>query len=252
MNHCSTMLSDSLHCHSGAATIARRARRSFIFATLLIGAALLAACGDSSDSAQAPVGAAGETQKQNRPAIVFLGDSLTAGRGLAASQSAPALIETKLAAAQLDYAVVNAGRSGDTTAGGLARLPWYLDAEVQPRVLVIGLGSNDAMRGLPIAEIESNLRKIVSAARDYYPEMQIFLYQMHTFPNMGPQYAGDYEKLFAKVAQSENIVLLPFPLLGVAGEARLNQDDGIHPTAEGTVIMADNIWKALKPHLKAP
>ena len=237
-----------------ALAIGRKPRLRFAFAAALTGALLFAACGGSGDegpAAQADAAADGR-QNENRPAIVFLGDSLTAGRGLAASQSAPALIEAKLAAAELDYAVVNAGRSGDTTAGGLARLPWYLDAEVRPRVLVIGLGSNDAMRGLPIAEIESNLRKIVSAAREYYPEMQIFLYQMYTFPNMGPQYAGDYEKLFAKVAQAENIVLLPFPLLGVAGEARLNQDDGIHPTAEGTVIMADNIWKALKPHLKAP
>lgn len=191
-----------------------------------------------------------ESTTQKKPAIVFLGDSLTAGRGLAASESAPALIAEKLEAGGYGYEVINAGRSGDTTAGGLARLPWYLEDEVQPRVLVIGLGSNDAMRGLPLAEIETNLSKIVSAARAYNADMQIFLYQMYTFPNMGPQYAKDYERLFGKVAKAENIVLLPFPLLDVAGVAKLNQPDGIHPTAEGTRIMAENIWKGLKPHLK--
>lgn len=219
-------------------------------ATLLFSILLFAGCGE--DSPETPATQTGtQTQEtSNQPAIVFLGDSLTAGRGLAASESAPALIETKIQATNLNYQVINAGRSGDTTAGGLARLAWYLRPEVQPKVLVIGLGSNDAMRGLAIAEIKSNLRKIISAARAFDPEMQIFLYQMHTFPNMGPEYAREYEQLFAGVAKSEQIVLLPFPLTGVAGKRELNQPDGIHPTAEGTQIMADNIWKGLQPHLR--
>ncbi|MEQ9366030.1 MAG: arylesterase [Leptospirales bacterium] len=232
--------------------------RASILAPVLCFALLFVACSDGGvQNNDAATGSQNDNQAKvdqtgagERPAIVFLGDSLTAGRGLAASESAPALIESKLADANLNYEVINAGRSGDTTAGGLARLPWYLEPEVRPRVLVIGLGSNDAMRGLPLAEIEANLRKIVAAARAYNPDMQIFLYQMHTFPNMGPQYAKDYERLFAKVAKSETIILLPFPLLGVAGKSELNQPDGIHPTAEGTRIMADNIWKALEPHLK--
>lgn len=216
---------------------------------LLVGGA---ACGGESASEagdQTNANATDQTQ-QSAPAIVFLGDSLTAGRGLAKSEAAPALIEQKIQAAGLDYTVINAGRSGDTTAGGLARLAWYLRAEVQPKVLVIGLGSNDAMRGLGLDEIETNLKEIVTRSRAFDPEMRIFLFQMYTFPNMGPQYAQNYEALFGKVAREAQIGLLPFPLLGVAGESELNQPDGIHPTAEGTVIVADNIWKALGPELK--
>jgi acyl-CoA thioesterase-1 len=192
----------------------------------------------------------GETAATARPTLLFLGDSLTAGLGLAASQSAPALIEVKLRAAGKDYRVINAGRSGDTTAGGLARLDWYLRPEVNVRYLVIGLGSNDAMRGLPLEEISKNLREIVRRTRAFDPEIRVFLYQMRTFPNMGPRYTREYEKLFARVAQSEDLTLLPFPLQDVAGKPELNQDDGIHPTAEGTRIMADNIWQALSPHLR--
>lgn len=223
--------------------------------TLLILCTLGTHCGEGAvapnASGESAPSAAGETS-ESVPAIVFLGDSLTAGRGLAKREAAPALIEQKVRAAGLQYRVINAGRSGDTTAGGLARLAWYLRPEVQPAVLVIGLGSNDAMRGLGLDEMESNLKEIVKRARAFNPQMHIFLYQMHTFPNMGPEYAQSYEALFGTVARDAKITLLPFPLLGVAGEAELNQPDGIHPTAAGTVIMADNIWKHLGPALQNP
>lgn len=183
------------------------------------------------------------------PAILFLGDSLTAGYRLEESQAAPALVQQKIDAAGLRYRVINGGRSGDTSAGGLARLPWYLRPEIKLAAVVIGLGSNDAMRGQSVAEIERNLRAIVQRIRKHDPSIQIFLFQMYTFPNMGPAYARNYAALFPKVARAEGVTLLPFPLEGVAAKPELNQDDGIHPTAEGTIIVAENIWKALRPAL---
>ena len=223
------------------------------FPALLLSATILtltltAACGDSTNTDESSTNSDAASNTTG-PAIVFLGDSLTAGRGLAASEAAPALIEKKLQAAGKQYRVINAGRSGDTTAGGLARLDWYLREEVQPEVLVIGLGSNDAMRGLAIDEMKKNLRTIVERARAFNPDMQIFLYQMYTFPNLGREYAGAFEKMFAEIAKETRITLLPFPLKDVAGKAELNQPDGIHPTAEGTRIMAENIWQALSRHL---
>ena len=238
----------------------RSSRRVLNVLAAVFLATLLAACGQDSSSSDENARTTSEqsgsdpstgAQMNDNPAIVFLGDSLTAGLGLAERESAPALIQEKITQANLNYTVINAGRSGDTTAGGLARLAWYLRPEVRPKILVIGLGSNDAMRGLPLAEISKNLSEIIRRAREFDPEIQIFLYQMHTFPNMGPRYTRDYEALFGKVARTEKITLLPFPLLGVAGKAELNQPDGIHPTAKGARIMADNIWKGLAPHLRA-
>ncbi len=185
----------------------------------------------------------------DKPTILFLGDSLTAGRGLAPEDAAPALIQRKIDAARLDYAVINGGRSGDTTAGGLARLGWYLRPELKLRVVVIGLGSNDAMRGLPVKEMEQNLSEIIGRIRAFDPTIKMFLYQMHIFPNMGRDYAGEYEKLFGRVARKEKIKLLPFPLTGVGGNPDLNQEDGIHPNVAGSRIYANNIWAGLKGHL---
>ncbi len=187
--------------------------------------------------------------KSDLPSIVFLGDSLTAGRGLPLELSMPSMVARQIQADGLRYRVINAGRSGDTTAGGLARLPWYLRKENKVRMLVIGLGSNDAMRGQPVESMAANLRSIVQATRRFDATITIALFQMHTFPNMGKQYAGSYERMFRDVARREKIVLLPFPLTGVAGVSKLNQPDGIHPTEQGTEMFAANVWKALRPHV---
>jgi acyl-CoA thioesterase I len=212
-----------------------KSSRRLSFAAAAFVACTAIACSDAGKENTESVSAAAPP----KPAILFLGDSLTAGYRLELSQSPPALIEQKINAAGMNYSVINGGRSGDTSAGGLSRLGWYLRPETGVKVLVIGLGSNDAIRGLPLADLEKNLREIVRRARAFDPEMKIFLFQMHTFPNMGPRYAGDYEKIFGAVARAENITLLPFPLTGVAGKPALNQADGIHPTAEGARIMAD-------------
>lgn len=216
-------------------------KRTLLYACIAV---LVSFCGKPEDSAEETT-----TETDQRPAILFLGDSLTAGRGLAKSEAAPALIQKKLDEQNYGYRVINAGKSGDTTRGGLSRLSWYLTPEQNVKAVVIGLGSNDAMRGVAIEEIESNLKEIIRQVQKYDPSIQVFLYQMHTFPNMGKEYAGRYEKIFPEVSKEMNIELLPFPLESVAGVPELNQDDQIHPTAEGTEIMAENISKSLLPKL---
>lgn len=191
-----------------------------------------------------------ESTPQPKPAVVFLGDSLTAGRGLSEQEAVPALIQKKADAAGYGVTVINAGRSGDTTAGGLSRLSWYLRESVNAQVLVIGLGSNDAMRGQPLESIQTNLEKLVDAARAARPSLQILLWQLQTFPNMGADYGDAYAALFAEVARSKQVTLIPFPLAGVAANPELNQSDGIHPTAEGSKVVAANIWKTLESSLR--
>ena len=210
---------------------------------------LAAGCGrDNGPEKEEPVASA--TNVPARATIVFLGDSLTAGRGLPIELAMPSLVQRQIENTGLAVRVVNAGRSGDTTAGGLARLPYYLRRENNVRMLVIGLGSNDAMRGQPIPSMVANLSSIVRQTRKFDAKIQIALFQMHTFPNMGRTYAGSYERMFREVARKERITLLPFPLKGVAGVPALNQPDGIHPTERGTEIFAGNVWRSLEPHVR--
>jgi acyl-CoA thioesterase I len=185
----------------------------------------------------------------DHPALIFLGDSLTAGYGLAASESVPALIQAEVDRAGLAFRVVNAGRSGDTTAGGVARIDYYLRPEVRPRALVIWLGANDSMRGIPPTEIEANLRTIVQRAHAFDVSMPVLLVEMKAFPNLGADYAKAFEAIYPRIAESENAALLPFPLEGVAGHPDLNQADGVHPTAEGTRRVAATLWLSLRRHL---
>lgn len=228
-------------------------RRTQTILALLAGAALSVACEQDRETNarhSPPAAPSIEPNAQTVPAVVFLGDSLTAGRGLAESDALPALIDAKLKGQGLAFTVVNAGRSGDTTAGGRSRLKWYLRDRVNTWVLVIGLGSNDAMRGQPLAAIEENLRQIIREARAARPEVVIYLWELKTFPNMGAEYGAEYEALFPRVAKEERIELLPFPLAGVAADPKLNQSDGIHPSVEGTRIVANNIWRTLQPKLQ--
>ena len=191
------------------------------FGLMLLPVLGFAYCGGEASSDQdAAAGQELAGPAKDAPALVFLGDSLTAGRGLAKSQSAPALIQAKLLEAGLEYRVVNAGRSGDTSA-----------------------------RGLGLGQRESNLKEIVKRTREYDANIRVFLFQMHIFPNMGPEYQQGYEDVFRRVAKEMDIGLLPFPLLNVGGVPELNQDDGIHPNVEGTKIVAENIWGALQGQL---
>jgi acyl-CoA thioesterase-1 len=195
-------------------------------------------------------GAPSAEAEDARPAIIFLGDSLTAGRGLSRAEAYPALLQRRFDGAGMRYRVVNAGRSGDTSAGGLSRLDWYFDATPRVAALVVALGSNDAMRGLALASMEENLVKIVERARRRAPEAKIFLWALRTFPNMGVDYAGRYAEVFPRVARQTGAELIPFPLAQVAGRDELNQADGIHPNAEGMQRVADAVWRALEPRLR--
>jgi acyl-CoA thioesterase-1 len=183
---------------------------------------------------------------RSRPRIVFLGDSLTAGLGLATAEAYPALIQQRLDAAGLDYDVVNAGVSGDTSAGGLARLDWALDGDV--RILVVALGGNDALRALPIEQLKQNLATIIERAQAR--GITVVLAGMEAPPNFGRDYIVSFHKVYPELASSYHVAFVPFLLQGVAGSDTLNQRDGIHPTAEGARILADTVWAALQPLAK--
>jgi acyl-CoA thioesterase-1 len=195
----------------------------------------------------APVGATPAPATAPTPSerIVFLGDSLTAGLGLEADQAYPAIIERTLREQGLDVQVVNAGVSGDTTAGGLRRLDWLL--KQSPDVLVVGLGGNDGLRGLDPKSSEQNLREIVQKAKN--AGAKVLLLGMLIPPNYGPEYTSQFREIYPRLAKELDVPLVPFLLEGVGGDPRLNQSDGIHPTAEGQKIVAKNVLKYLRPML---
>ena len=192
-------------------------------------------------SASAPVGATAD--KPARPRVVCLGDSLTAGYGLpSADEAYPALLEKKLRDAGLDFEVINAGVSGDTSAGGLRRLDWSLQGDV--RVLLVALGGNDGLRGLAPTELKANLSAIIDKAEARH--VKVLLLGMEAPPNFGDRYTRDFRAVYRDVATERHVALIPFFLNGVAGTTTLNQADGIHPTAEGQRRIADTIWPQLK------
>jgi len=184
----------------------------------------------------------------SRPKVVVLGDSLTAGLGLGQSEAYPALLEAKLRAAGYDWDVVNAGVSGDTSAAGLARVDWALD-EPNVRILVLELGANDGLRGLPVEQMKKNLATIIERAQARH--IAVLLAGMEAPPNFGPEYTVSFRQAYRDLASQYHVTLLPFLLDKVAGNAGLNQGDGIHPNVEGARIVANNVWTALKPMVAA-
>jgi acyl-CoA thioesterase-1 len=179
--------------------------------------------------------------------ILFLGDSLTAGLGLKPEQAYPALIEEKIREKKLPFEVINAGVSGDTTAGGLARLDWVLQKKID--VLVLALGANDGLRGLPMPQTKANLQAIIDRVKAKNPMVKIVIAGMQIPPNMGDDYSGTFRAIFADLARANDAALVPFLLEGVAGHDDLNQGDHIHPTAVGQQILAENVWRVLEPVL---
>ena len=176
---------------------------------------------------------------------MFLGDSLTAGYGLDIEQSVPSLVQKRLDAGGYKYEVVNAGVSGDTSAGGLRRLEWSLDGDV--RLLVIELGANDGLRGLPVADMKQNLKTIIRKARER--GIEVLLTGMEAPPNYGAAYTSDFRRAFRDVAGEERVAFMPFYLDGVAGIPGLNIADGMHPNPAGAQIVEANLWRAIKPML---
>ncbi len=180
--------------------------------------------------------------------MLFLGDSLTAGYGLEEGQAYPALVARELARRGQGIRVVNAGVSGDTSAGGLSRLGWLM--RQKPQVAVVALGANDGLRGVELAATEENLRRILRELKA--AEVKPLLAGMLIPPNYGPDYAGRFSAIFPKLAAELDVPLIPFLLEGVAGEPDLNQADGIHPTAEGQEIVARTVLSYLAPLLPNP
>jgi acyl-CoA thioesterase I len=198
-------------------------------------------------AATGPAAAAPAPSTTARPRIAVLGDSLTAGLGIAKAASYPALLQQRLDAARLDFEVVNAGVSGDTSAGGLARLDWALDGDV--RILIVALGGNDALRGLPAGELQHNLAQIIERAQAR--GITVILAGMEAPPNYGRDYSVEFHKVYPALAATYRVAFVPFLLQGVAGNDTLNQRDGIHPTAAGARIVADNVWAVLEPIAEA-
>jgi acyl-CoA thioesterase-1 len=205
---------------------------------------------DAAAGAQTPLPqtmAAPPAKAITRPRIVALGDSLTAGLGLSPDEAYPALLQKRLDEGGFDYEIVNAGVSGDTSAGGLSRLDWALDGDV--RVLIVALGGNDALRALPADELKQNLSHIIERAQARH--IEIVLAGMEAPRNFGRDYIVAFHQVYPSLARQYHVPLVPFLLQGVAADPALNQRDGIHPTAEGARIVADNVWTVLQPLVEA-
>lgn len=204
--------------------------------------------GASSPAATPPMSPAGSGEAaESRPEVVFLGDSLTAGLGLDQSLSYPSLIQERLDERGTAWTVVNAGVSGDTSAGGVRRLSWALQG--RPRVMVVALGANDGLRGLSTDELKKNLAAIIEGAQR--EGVAVVLAGMEAPPNNGSLYTARFRRVYQDLADEYDVPLIPFLLDGVAGDPSLNQADGIHPNAEGARRLADTVWLVLEPVLAA-
>lgn len=205
-------------------------------------------CGENAQPGQAKGKDSVQTDemvvKDTVKTIVFFGNSITAGYGLEMSEAFPALIQRKIDSLALPYKVVNAGVSGETSSGGDGRIDWVLRQPVD--VFVLELGGNDGLRGIPVTETRKNLQSIIDKVKAKNPAVKIIIAGMQIPPNMGKQYTGEFRSMYPELAKKNDIALIPFLLEGVGGEAKFNQDDGIHPTAEGQKILAQNVWEVLK------
>ena len=216
---------------------------------------LLAACSRSPQPpaqqrapAQPAPAASVNPDDTGHPKIVVLGDSLTAGLGLLEAQAYPALLQEKLNEDGYAWDVINAGISGDTTAAGLQRIDWAL-SQGDVRILILELGANDGLRGLPIAEMKKNLAAIIERAQA--KRISVLLAGMEAPPNFGPEYTVSFRQVYRDLARDYKVTLLPFLLDKVAGVPSLNQSDGIHPNVEGARIVADTVWRVLRPMVDA-
>lgn len=214
-------------------------------ALFFLSAVTLFGCGDD-PAGSTPEAAPAPPPAKTLPKIVAFGDSLTAGFGLDPKQSYPSLLQKRLDADGYKYEVVNAGVSGDTSAGGLRRIDWSLEGG-EVRFLVLELGANDFLRGQPVKETRKNLSQIIERAKSR--NVRVLLAGMYTTTNAGDSYLREIDEVFKSLAKEHDVPLIPFFLENVAGRRELNLDDGVHPNAEGTKIVADTVYKYLKPLL---
>jgi acyl-CoA thioesterase-1 len=186
--------------------------------------------------------------QDNAKRILFFGDSITAGHGIEKENAFPALIQQKIDSLGWKYEAVNAGLSGETSAGGLRRVDWMLRQPVS--VFVLELGGNDGLRGIDPDATKQNLQNIIDKVKEKYPEAKIVLAGMQVPPNLGPDYTEKFRQTYPELAEKNEAELIPFLLEGVGGNSELNQSDGIHPTAEGHEVVAETVWNTLRPILK--
>ncbi len=198
----------------------------------------------SGDSASESAVATSDTAA---PVVLFLGTSLTAGLGLPSDQAYPALIQAKIDSAGMNFRVVNAGVSGETSAGGLRRIDWLLKGPVA--VVVLELGANDMLRGQDVDAMRANLQGIIDRTRAAQPEARIVIAGLQAPPNLGEPYASQFAETYIGLARENDAAVIPFLLDGVAAVSGLNQPDGIHPNAEGQMMVAENVWRVLGPVL---
>lgn len=189
-----------------------------------------------------------DDKKEKTPVVVCFGNSLTEAYGVSSEESYPALLQEKIDSLGLNYQVVNAGLSGETTAGGLGRLNWVLKNKVD--IFILELGANDGLRGIALEQTEQNLQSIIDTVKAKNDGVKIVLAGMQIPPNLGLQYTLGFKQIFPRLAEKNNVALIPFLLEGVAGIPELNQKDGIHPTVQGQKIVAQNVWTVLHPLLK--
>ncbi|MEO8427518.1 MAG: arylesterase [Verrucomicrobiota bacterium] len=208
---------------------------------LALAIASLAQSPTASVSASVGIGA-------ERKTIVVFGDSLAAGFGLDLSEAFPALLQRKIDKVGWNFSVINAGVSGDTSAGGLRRIDWVLKRKVD--LLLLELGGNDGLRGIPVEVTKTNLQAIIDRSKQKHPRLQIVIAAMQMPPNMGDEYKDAFQNIFPDLAKANNAALVPFLLEGVGGKPELNLPDRIHPTADGHKIVAENVWKILQPALE--
>ncbi|MCH4823850.1 arylesterase [Gramella lutea] len=222
--------------------------RSFTLFLTLFMMILISGCGDNKkkEASESEESVQQESaQAQEDKVILMFGDSLTAGYGLEEQEAFPAILQRKIDSLGLAYKVVNAGLSGETTSGGRNRIDWVLKQNVD--VFVLELGANDGLRGIPLSETRKNLQEIIDFVRAENPDVEIVLAGMQIPPNMGQNYTSEFKNIFPELAEKNKVHLIPFLLEDVAGNPDLNQQDGIHPTAEGHRILAENVWEVLKP-----
>lgn len=215
---------------------------------------LLASCGEEASKKSNEEQKTGTEEavvqvSANTKTILFFGDSLTAGYGLDDSDDAyPALIQSKIDSLGLEYTVVNSGVSGETSSGGLSRINWVLNQEVD--VFILELGANDGLRGISLTETRENLQAIIDAVRKTYPQATIVLAGMQLPPNLGQDYTSEFKSIFTELSEKNDLALIPFLLKDVGGVPELNLADGIHPNVEGQKIVANNVWEVLEPLLR--
>jgi len=210
---------------------------------ILLSALVISSCGNSTTQNSESQEAADSTEVveiAQQKTILFFGNSLTAGYGIEQEDAFPGLIQSKIDSLGLDYRVINGGLSGETTAGGLSRLDWFL--EEAPTIFILELGGNDGLRGIELNETKRNLNGIIDKVRSKYPETKIILAGMQIPPNMGQDYTEKFSSIFPEVAEEKDVTLIPFLLENVGGIPELNLPDGIHPTEEGHKIVANTIW----------